>query len=154
MLASLPTLFFTGFLAAGFNVLTRAMTADVADEIRLKQGKERSGLLYAMTTLTTKIASGGAIFLTFSVLAQMGYDPKLGQANSPEAIQALLLCFIAGPIVFVMLGAACLIGYRLSAERAADVRRQLEARDALLYDPAAALEGLTGEDLPVPEGSR
>lgn len=154
VLASLPTLFFTGFLAAGFNVLTRAMTADVADEIRLKQGKERSGLLYAMTTLTTKIASGGAIFLTFSVLAQMGYDPKLGQANSPEAIQALLLCFIAGPIVFVMLGAACLIGYRLSAERAADVRRQLEARDALLYDPAAALEGLTGEDLPVPEGSR
>lgn len=149
--ASIPTLFFTGFMAAGFNVLTRAMTADVADEMRLRQGKERSGLLYAMTTLTTKIAAGGSIFLTFNVLSRMGYDPKLGQANSPEAIDALLLSFLVGPIVFVMLGAACLIGYRLTAERAAEVRRQLEARDhAILYDPAGALEGLTGEEPPNP----
>ena len=128
LMAVAPTLFLTGFLAAGFNVLTRAMTADVADEVRLRQGKERSGLLYAMTTLTTKIAAGGAIFLTFNILSQVGYDPKLGQANTPEAIQALMLCFLAGPIVFVMLGALTMIGYRLDAERAADVRRQLEAR--------------------------
>ena len=155
VLASLPTLFFTGFMAAGFNVLTRAMTADVADEMRLKQGRERSGLLFAMTTLTTKIAAGGSIFLTFNVLARVGYDPKLGQANAPEAIDALLLSFLVGPIVFVMLGAACLIGYRLTAERAAEVRRQLEARDrAILNDPAAALEGLTGEEIPAPGGNR
>jgi len=151
LLASLPTLFFTGFMAAGFNVLTRAMTADVADEVRLKQGKERSGLLYALTTLTTKLASGVSIFLTFNVLARVGYDPKLGRGNSPEAIDALLLAFLVGPIVFVMLGAACLIGYRLTAQRAAEVRRELEARDALLLtDPAAALEGLTGQELAAP----
>lgn len=155
VLASIPTLFFTGFMAAGFNVLTRAMTADVADEMRLRQGKERSGLLYAMTTLTTKIAAGGSIFLTFNVLSRVGYDPKLGQANTPEAIEALLASFLVGPIVFVMLGAACLIGYRLTAERAADVRRQLDVRDhAILYDPAAALEGLTGEEASLPETDR
>jgi Na+/melibiose symporter-like transporter len=106
------------------------MTADVADEVRLRQGKERSGLLYALTTLTSKIAAGASIFLTFNVLSQVGYDPKLGQANSPEAIQALMLCFLVGPVVFVMLGALTMIGYRLDAERAADVRRQLDARDA------------------------
>lgn len=154
VLASLPTLFFTGFLAAGFNVLTRAMTADVADEIRLKQGKERSGLLFAMTTLTTKIAAGGSIFLTFGVLSRVGYDPQLGQRNSPEAINALMLSFLIGPIVFVMLGAACLIGYRLTAERAAEVRRQLEARETTTFDPAAALEGLTGEELPSAASTR
>ncbi|MBU1374750.1 MAG: MFS transporter [Alphaproteobacteria bacterium] len=147
VLASIPTLFFTGFMAAGFNVLTRAMTADVADEIRLKQGKERSGLLYALTTLTTKIAAGGSIFLTFTVLDRMGYDPKLGQANTPEALDALLASFLIGPIGFVLLGGACLIGYGLTAERAAEVRRQLNARDnGIPYDPAAALEGLTGEE--------
>jgi Na+/melibiose symporter-like transporter len=152
--AALPTLFLTGFMAAGFNVLTRAMTADVADEMRLSQGRERSGLLYAMTTLTTKLAGGGSIFLTFSVLDRTGYDPKLGQGNTPEAFQALLLCSVAGPVVFVMLGAVALVGYRLTAERAAEVRRQLEARDASLYDPAGALEGLTGEELPVPATPR
>jgi Na+/melibiose symporter-like transporter len=130
LLAAAPILFLTGFFAAGFSVLTRAMTADVADEVRLRQGKERSGLLYALTTLTSKIAAGASIFLTFNVLSQVGYDPKLGQANSPEAIQALMLCFLVGPVVFVMLGALTMIGYRLDAERAADVRRQLDARDA------------------------
>ena len=153
LMGALPILFFTGFFSAGFNVLTRAMTADVADEVRLKQGKERSGLLYAMTTLTTKFASGAAIFVTYNVLDQVGYDPQIGQANTPAALRALELAFLSGPIVFVMLGAACLIGYRLTAERAAEVRRQLEARETL-NDPAASLEGLTGEEFAPPEPSR
>lgn len=153
LLATLPTMFLTGCLASGFNVLSRAMTADVADEMRLKQGKERSGLLYAGTTLTTKIAGGVSVFLTFTVLAQVGYDPQRGQQNTPEAIEALLWCFLAGPVFFVMLGAACLVGYRLTAQRAAEVRRQLEARDALT-DPAGALEGLTGEEMTAPGGAR
>jgi Na+/melibiose symporter-like transporter len=137
--ASIPTMFLTGFLAAGFNVLTRAMTADVADEIRLEQGKERSGLLYALTTLTTKIALAVSIVLTFSVLGQVGYDPKIGDANTAEAITGLMLTFISGPIVFVMLGGACLVGYKLTAERAADVRRQLDERDATLFDPTPTI---------------
>jgi GPH family glycoside/pentoside/hexuronide:cation symporter len=153
VLATAPTMFLTGCLASGFNVLSRAMTADVADDMRLRQGKERSGLLYAGTTLTTKIASGVSVFLTFTVLAQVGYDPQLGRSNTPEAIEALLWCFLAGPVFFVMLGAACFIGYRLTAERAAEVRRQLEARDALI-DPAGALEGLTGEEMTSPGAAR
>ena len=153
VLGALPTMCLAGFVAAGFNVLTRAMTADVADEMRLRQGKERSGLLYAMTTLTTKLAAGGSIFVIFGILDRMGFDPKLGQRNTPEAMQALVLCAVAVPVIFVMLGAVALIGYRLDAERAADVRRQLDARDAL-PDPAAALQGLTGEELPAPGRSR
>jgi len=153
VLATAPTMFLTGCLASGFNVLSRAMTADVADDMRLRQGKERSGLLYAGTTLTTKIAAGASVFLTFTVLDQVGYDPQIGDRNTPEAIEALLWCFLAGPVVFVMLGAACLIGYRLTAERAAEVRRQLEARDAL-QDPAGALEGLTGEEMAAPGAAR
>lgn len=137
--ASIPTMFLTGFLAAGFNVLTRAMTADVADEIRLEQGKERSGLLYALTTLTTKIALAVSIVLTFSVLGQVGYDPKAGSDNTPEAITGLMLTFISGPIVFVLLGGACLLGYKLTAERAAEVRRQLDERDATLFDPTPTI---------------
>ena len=144
LVASMPTMFLTGFLAAGFNVLTRAMTADVADEIRLEQGKERSGLLYALTTLTTKIALAASIVLTFSVLARVGYDPKIGSGNTPEAITGLMLTFISGPIVFVMLGGACLLGYKLTAERAADVRRQLEERDAL-YAGGPTIESIGSE---------
>ncbi len=145
LLMSMPTLFFTGFFAASFNVLTRAMTADVADEMRLKQGKERGGLLYALTTLTNKLAGGFGIALTFWVLSRTGYDPKLGAANTPEAIQSLMLVFVIGPVAFVSSGALSLLGYGLTAERAAEVRRQLDAREAALL-AAAGVDSLTGQE--------
>ena len=153
LLAMAPTMFFTGFMATSFNVLTRAMTADVADEMRLRQGKERGGLLYALTTLTNKIAAGVGISLTFWVLGQTGYDPKAGAANTPEAVQSLMLVFLAGPIVFVSLGAFTLLGYGLTPERAAEVRRQLDAREALAGS-GGALEGLTGDEMPAPGPAR
>lgn len=150
LLAAAPTMFFTGFMASSFNVLTRAMTADVADEMRLKQGKERGGLLYALTTLTNKIAAGIGIALTFWVLGQTGYDPKLGDGNTPEAVQSLMLVFLVGPIVFVSVGAFSLLGYGLTPARAAETRRQLDAREAALM-AAAGVDSLTGEEHTPPQ---
>jgi Na+/melibiose symporter-like transporter len=140
VLASIPTNFITGFVAAGFQALIRAMVADVADDIRLSQGKERSGVLYSLTTSTSKIALAGAIIITYPLLAQIGYEPKLGPANTPEAIHGLTIAFTVGPIVFLALGAACFIGYRLTAERATDIRRQLAERDARLREAQAAAD--------------
>lgn len=134
-------MFWAGFLAAGFTVLIRAMTADVADDVRLEQGKERSGLLYALTTLTNKIAGAFSIFLTFQVLARIGFQAEAGAVNSPEQIRALELAFLIGPIVFVMLGGACFIGYRLGADRHAEIRRKLDERDAL-YDEAPIIDSV------------
>jgi len=67
-----------------------------------------------------------------------------GAVNSAAQIHGLELVYTIGPIVFVMLGGACFLGYKLTAERHAEIRRQLEERDAA-YDEAAVLEGLTGE---------
>ncbi|MFN3513309.1 MAG: MFS transporter [Phenylobacterium sp.] len=144
MLVAVFPMFMAGFLAAGFNVLTRAMTADVADEVRLEQGKERSGLLYAMTTMTTKIAGAFSIGLTFLVLEAVGYVAKEGATNTPEAIRNLELAYLIGPIFFVLLGGACFIGYRLGAVEHAEIRRKLDERDAL-YDEAAIVESVTAE---------
>jgi GPH family glycoside/pentoside/hexuronide:cation symporter len=142
--AAVVPMFIAGFLAAGFGVLLRAMTADVADEVRLEQGKERAGLLYALTTLTTKISSAFSIWLSFSLLAQLGYQAQAGAQNAPQAIEALRLAYLSGPIVFVTLGGLCFLGYSLSAERHADIRRQLDERDAL-YNEAPIIESVTGE---------
>lgn len=144
MLIGAIPMFMAGFMAAGFNVLTRAMTADVADEVRLEQGKERSGLLYAITVMTTKIAGAFSIGLTFWVLSKVGYLAADGAQNTPEAIHNLELAYLIGPVVFVMLGGACMIGYKLGADRHAEIRRELDARDAL-YDEAPIVESVTGE---------
>jgi Na+/melibiose symporter-like transporter len=142
--ASMPTQFVAGFVAAGFTALIRAMVADVADDIRLRQGKERAGVLYSLITSTSKLALASAVIITYPLLARLGYDPKLGRANTPEAIQGLTLAFTAGPIVFLALGAFCFVGYKLTAERANEIRRELEARDAALYAEAEPIEALTG----------
>ena len=144
MLIGAIPMFMAGFMAAGFNVLTRAMTADVADEVRLEQGKERSGLLYAITVMTTKIAGSFSIGLTFFVLSKVGYLAADGAKNTPEAIRNLELAYLIGPVVFVMLGGACMIGYKLGADRHAEIRRELDERDAL-YDEAPIIESVTGE---------
>lgn len=114
--------------------MTRAITADVSDEVRLDQGKERAGLMYALTTFTSKVAGAASIFLTFNVLARVGYQPAEGASNSAAAIQGLELAYIIGPIVFVMIGGLCFIGYKLGPDEHAEVRRQLDERDALYAD--------------------
>ncbi len=139
-------MFLVGAMAAGFTVMIRAITADIADEIRLESGREWMGLMYAMTTATTKLATASSIILTFSVLAAVGYQAKAGSVNTPEAIRGLELAYIIGPIFFVMIAGACFIGYNLTAQRHAEIRRQLDEQDALV-DPGAAMESLTGEDL-------
>ncbi len=136
--------FTAGFLAAGFQVLTRAMTADVADEVRLEQGKERSGLLYAITTLTSKISGAFAVFLTFTVLDRVGYNATQGAVNTPEAVRGLELAFLIGPIFFVAVGGLCFIGYKLGEERHGEIRRELDERDAL-YDTAPVIETLSSD---------
>lgn len=123
-------MFLAGFLASSFTATTRAMTADIADEVRLDHGRERAGLLYAMTTMTNKITGALSIGLTFSILAKVGYAAREGATNTPDAIRNLELVYLIGPIFFVTLGAACMIGYPLSAERHAEIRRRLDQRDA------------------------
>lgn len=140
MLASMPTMLWCGAMAAGFGLMIRAMLADVGDEVRLVQGKQRISLLYAVNGLAEKIAAAFAIGLTFPLLAALGYKAAEGAVNTPAAINQLTVAFIVGPIVFVMLGGACVIGWRLGAQRQGEIRAALEARDAALE----AGEGRTG----------
>jgi len=135
--AALPLMFCCGFMAAGFGLMINAMMADVGDEIRLHQGQERMSLLYAVLTIASKIAAAGAISLTFPLLAQFGYDATKGAHNTVAALNVLQWAYLAGPLLFVTLGGACVWGWKLDAARHADVRQKLDARDAVLAAPAA-----------------
>lgn len=146
-LAFAPGMFIVGAMAAGFLVMIRALTGDIADEIRLENGREWMGLMYAMTVGTTKIASGLSA-LTFVLLAALGYQAQAGAVNTPEAVRTLELVYIVGPIVLSMLAGLCFVGYKLTPQRHAEIRRQLDERDAA-YAEAPALGTLTGDDMVV-----
>jgi Na+/melibiose symporter-like transporter len=130
VLAGLPIMIWSGAMAAGFNLMVGAMLADVGDEVRLTQGRERISMLYAVNALASKIAAAFSILLTFPLLERLGFNPAEGVVNTPAAIHNLTIAFIAGPIVFVMLGGACVIGWRLDARRQGEIRGALDARDA------------------------
>jgi Na+/melibiose symporter-like transporter len=133
-----------GMMSVGFAMLLRSMLADVGDAIRLEQGKQRIGLLYAMVTSTSKVATALSISITYTALALVGYKAAEGAVNTPEAIRGLTIVYLAGPIVFVMLGGACFIGYGLDAKRHAEIRKALDARDTAAAANEAAAPSAAG----------
>ena len=138
--ATVPAMMWCGAMASGFGLMISAMLADVGDEVRLEQGKERISLIYAMNGLASKIAAAAQLAITYPLLEKLGYNPKEGAVNSPAAIHNLELAYIVGPIVFVMLGGACVIGWRLHEKKHSEIRAALEARDALLVTGPAPAE--------------
>lgn len=123
-------MFCVGFVSSSFTLLIRAMVADVADEVRLDQGKERLGLLYAMITSTQKVGAAISVGIIFPVLAFVGYNAADGAVNTPEAIRGLEMCYLFAPIILVLVGGACFFGYSLDAERHAEIRQKLDVLEA------------------------
>ena len=136
------SMFSVGFCAAAFIVLIRAMVADVADELRLTTGQERSGVLYALVTLTQKLGSSLAVAIIYPILDLFHYVAKPGYHNTPQAIRGLEICYVFAPIILVVVGSVCLMGYKLDAKRQNEIRTALEELDAKDY--AASLETLDG----------
>jgi Na+/melibiose symporter-like transporter len=133
----IPIMIWCGFMANGFDLMTGAMMADVGDQVRLEQGKERMALLYAVTGLAGKLAAAGAVIIAYPLLAAIGYQPTLGAHNTPAALQGLTVVFITGPIFWVVLGGLCFLGWKLDATKHAEIRAELEARDTLVAQRAA-----------------
>lgn len=132
LIGTMPTMLWCGAMGVAFELMVRAMLADVADQVRLEQGRERLSLIYSLNTLTTKIATAAAVAITFPLLQAIGYSPKPGAHNTAEAIQGLGYTFALGPIFFVLLGGASVLGWKLTADRHAAIRAELDLRDAEL----------------------
>jgi Na+/melibiose symporter-like transporter len=141
------SMFTVGFCGSAFIVLIRAMVADVADQLRLETGQERSGVLYALVTLTQKLGSSLAVTIIYPILDMVGFNPKPGAVNTPEALQGLSMSYVFAPIILVTVGSACLIGYKLDAARQSEIRKALDELEARDYAAAAEVLGGPGENV-------
>jgi Na+/melibiose symporter-like transporter len=131
-----------GFCASAFILLVRAMVADVADQLRLETGRERSGVLFALVTMTQKFGTSITISIVFPILGYVGFNAKDGAVNTPHAIWGLEMCYLFAPIILVLVGGCFFFGYSLTAERQSEIRAQLEAMAKV--DVASAEESLVG----------
>lgn len=122
-------LFIAGLPYAAGLLLTRAMMADVADEVRLDTSEDRTGLLFSFLSLTTKLGYAISVGVLI-ILGRVGFNEAPGAANSPLALTTLQILFLAVPTVLLAASAFVLNRYPLGAVRHAEVRAALEKRDA------------------------
>ncbi len=115
-------MFVMGFLASGFPLLNQAMVADANDAIRLEHGQDSTGLLYAMVCKDQKVVRALSIGLSFTLLGWLCYQATEGVTNTPGAIRAMGIVFLAAQVLFVLLEPACFLDYGLTAARHAEIR--------------------------------
>lgn len=122
-------MFCVGFCVSAHILLIRAMVADYSDEIRLEQGKERSGVLYAMVTTTQKLGASINVLLVFPLLQLVFHFNPRSPVNDEFALIGLQLCYLFTPIIFVLAAGAMFFGYTLDETRHTEIRNALEDRE-------------------------
>jgi Na+/melibiose symporter-like transporter len=116
-----------GLPYAASNQIVRALMADAGDEEKLKSGVDRTGLLYAILTGTSKIGAALAVGVTFVGLDWAGFDAA-SDRNSPEALLGLRSMFLGAPAALFVLAALALFRYPLTRRRHDEIRLALEQR--------------------------
>ena len=113
-----------GFAQGSGNLMLRAIVSDIADDHRLKTGKEQSGLLFSIFNVTNNAAAAAAVGLAYPLIAWFGFVP--GHANNHTALAALAILFAVGPAVGHLLSALCIWRFPLDERRHAELRAALE----------------------------
>lgn len=109
-------------------MLTPSMVADICDEDELDTGIRREGMYGAVYTNVMKIGVSVGLLFVGVVLAASGFDASLGVAQPEHTLLVMRICFAAIPSAGLLLGLFCVTRYPITAQRAAAVREQLDAR--------------------------
>lgn len=122
--------FANGIPYAASLLLTRALMADIGDEVMLETGHDHKGTLMAILSATTKV--GYAISaLTITILGLLHFNVKSPKDSPADALMWVEIFFIGLPVLFLILGALAMLRYNLTPERHADIMAQLKAKDIL-----------------------
>lgn len=113
---------------SGFWVLTAAMMADVADFAEWQQGFRNEATVGAVFMWIFKTGVSAAFFVSGFVLLWVGFDEKLGGAQSAEAILGMRVLFSFVPAVALGVAILCVWLFPITESVARQVRAELEQR--------------------------
>ena len=109
-------------------VLINSMLADICDEDEFRSGQRREGMYGAIFNWVQKLAVSLSFLGTGLTLQLSGFDQKLGGHQSTIAFTTMRLILVASTSVTAVIAILALRYYSLTAERAAEIRKLLEAR--------------------------
>ncbi len=122
---------------AGVSVMMLSMLADAADFEEWRTGTRCEGLFASLLSLAGAVSYSFGVLLSGFILVAVGFDVRLGGAQSPASLQLMRLLYAAVPLAGAAAGAFILRWYPLSADRAYAIRAELEQRRAAgTPDPA------------------
>ena len=87
------------------------------------------GLYYSLLQASSKLASGIAIYIFFSVLGIFEFVPELGAVNTETALQRLRYLIVSLPIVAYAIVIGLMWRYPISRERQREMRAIIEERE-------------------------
>lgn len=113
--------------------LTRSMTADVVEAHVVESGENRSGIYFALLSVSYKIGTSLAFGLGYVLLGQL-FDFHPGQENTPEAIRGQLIFFCAVPAILYLVAAVMAGRYTLGRKAQQDNALKLDPRGPMPLD--------------------
>lgn len=119
-----------GFTNGLTNVASGSVLGDMIDYDTWRTGKKRTAVYASVIAFVVKFNAipGGAAALM--IVGLLGYDPKLGPANTPTAALGLKIAYIFAPMVFFGLAMLFAWMFPIDRRRHAIIVRRLEAREA------------------------
>jgi Na+/melibiose symporter-like transporter len=108
------------------------MKADVIDLDTLASGENRAALFFSSWSFAQKATSSVGAAIAMFGLALFGFDAAPGATNGPDELFGLRFLFSTFPSIFFLLGAAVIWKYPITELRHAEIRAQIDAREAAL----------------------
>lgn len=116
----------TGATLGADLALPSALQADVLDYDRWRFRTERSGLMFALWTMATKLAAGAAVGLGLGLLAAAGFSTDGG--NDEWQLTLLALIYGGLPVVIKLSVIGLIWRYRITARAHRALSRRLAVR--------------------------
>lgn len=108
------------------SVLYRAMMADVCDYDEVKTGQRRTGLFFALLTLTAKVGSALAIGVVYFILDWIGFNAAGN--NTPETLSNMSYLYVSVPFFCNIFVTLMMWRYPIGLDEQKELRRQLDER--------------------------
>lgn len=129
------TVFVIFFLAkgacfGGLQFLPLAILADVIDVETAETGKARAGSYIAFASMTAKISTALGTFLAIRALSMTDFNAKLLADNAFDDLFYLRVFYALVPALFFILAIVMAVRFPLTAKAHADLRTQIDKRQA------------------------
>jgi glycoside/pentoside/hexuronide:cation symporter, GPH family len=120
-------IFFAGLPGSAAQLLLRAMIADVADEARVRSGRDDTGMLFGYITAVNKIGIALAVGIGFGFLGLAGVEADAEGVSGMSSL-ALHGVYIGVPCLLCALALPLLLRYPLTPAKHAQIRQLLDER--------------------------